>query len=128
MFRTASFSPILLCLVVSGGMSATPRPDPPAVMFRGNPAHTGVSGERFFSGQGGVKWRVETGAAVRSSPAVTATRVFVGSNTDRTGRAPDTCSSGASVPPSSGYPQFGRPPSTAFFGGRLYKLGNPRHI
>jgi outer membrane protein assembly factor BamB len=53
--------------------------DPPAVMFRGNPEHTGVSSARFFSGQGGVKWQVRTGGAVRSSPAVTDTRVFVGS-------------------------------------------------
>ena len=53
--------------------------DPPPVMFRGNPQHTGVSLARFFSGQGGVKWQVHTGGAVRSSPAVTAARVFVGS-------------------------------------------------
>jgi eukaryotic-like serine/threonine-protein kinase len=53
--------------------------DPPPVMFRGNPEHSGVSSASFFSGQGGVKWQVHTGGAVRSSPAVTATRVFVGS-------------------------------------------------
>jgi len=53
--------------------------DPPPVMFRGNPEHTGVSTARFFSGQGGVKWQVRTDGAVRSSPAVTDTRVFVGS-------------------------------------------------
>ncbi|MEA2724598.1 MAG: hypothetical protein QOH59_2369, partial [Gemmatimonadales bacterium] len=48
-------------------------------MFRGNPEHTGVSPARFFPGQGGVKWQVRTGGAVRSSPAVTETRVFIGS-------------------------------------------------
>lgn len=53
--------------------------DPPAVMFRGNPEHSGVSPARFFSGQGGVKWQMRTGGAVRSSPAVTQSRVFVGS-------------------------------------------------
>ena len=53
--------------------------DSPAVMFRGNPEHTGTSNARFFAGQGGVKWQVQTGGAVRSSPAVTDTRVFVGS-------------------------------------------------
>ena len=53
--------------------------DPPPVMFRGNPAHTGVSPAAFFAGQGGVHWRLETGGAVRSSPAVTASRVFIGS-------------------------------------------------
>jgi hypothetical protein len=48
-------------------------------MFRGDPAHTGVSAGALFSGQGGVRWRVRTGGAVRSSPAVTARRVYVGS-------------------------------------------------
>ena len=48
-------------------------------MFRGNPAHTGVSTARLFNGQGGIKWRVRTGDAVRSTPAVTATRLYVGS-------------------------------------------------
>ena len=48
-------------------------------MFRGDPAHTGVSRARLFSGQGGIKWRVKTGDAVRSTPAVTATRLFIGS-------------------------------------------------
>src|SRR6185436_17225873 len=51
----------------------------PSPMFRGNPEHTGVSAARFFRGQGGIKWRVKTGDAVRSTPAVTATRLFVGS-------------------------------------------------
>ncbi|HVT39302.1 MAG TPA: PQQ-binding-like beta-propeller repeat protein [Gemmatimonadaceae bacterium] len=48
-------------------------------MFRGNAAHTGVSEAAFFPGQGGVRWRVQTGGPVRSSPAVTATRLFIGS-------------------------------------------------
>ncbi len=52
----------------------------PAVMFRGDPAHTGVSNAKLFEGQGGVRWRVKTGGSVRSSPAVTETRVFVGSD------------------------------------------------
>jgi eukaryotic-like serine/threonine-protein kinase len=47
-------------------------------MFRGQPEHTGVA-EQLFGGQGGVKWRFATRSAVRSTPAVTATRVFVGS-------------------------------------------------
>jgi outer membrane protein assembly factor BamB len=54
-------------------------PPSPVTMFRGNPEHTGHSAAIFFDGQGGVRWRVQTGGAVRSSPAVTATRVFVGS-------------------------------------------------
>ena len=53
--------------------------DDPSPMFRIDPAHTGVSSARLFTGQGGVKWRVKTGDAVRSTPAVTATRLYVGS-------------------------------------------------
>ena len=57
--------------------------DPPAAdvspTFRGTPAHTGVATNRVFDGQGGVRWRFQTRSAVRSTPAVTATRVFVGS-------------------------------------------------
>ena len=48
-------------------------------MFRGTPAHAGVASARLFDGQGGVKWRFATRSAVRSTPAVTATRVFIGS-------------------------------------------------
>jgi hypothetical protein len=48
-------------------------------MFRGDPAHTGVTTGAVFNGQGGVRWRFRTGGAVRSSPAVIRTRVFVGS-------------------------------------------------
>ena len=48
-------------------------------MFRGDPEHTGVTTEKLFAGQGGIRWRVQTGDVVRSSTAVTANRVFVGS-------------------------------------------------
>src|SRR5512133_3127418 len=64
--------PVLLLL------STPPIPPSPPVMFRGDPAHTGVMTGALFNGQGGVRWRVRTGGAVRSSPAVTRTRVFVG--------------------------------------------------
>ena len=57
--------------------------DPPPVMFRGNPQHTGVSAAALFTGQGGVKWRVQTGGAVRSSPAVTDRRIYIGSGDGR---------------------------------------------
>jgi outer membrane protein assembly factor BamB len=67
--------PVLL-LLVSGAAEAPPAQP---VMFRGDPAHTGVTTTPFFSGQGGVRWRVRTGGAVRSTPAVTATRLYVGS-------------------------------------------------
>ena len=59
--------------------SRLPAQGDPSPMFRLNPAHTGVSSARLFSGQGGIKWRVQTGDAVRSTPAVTATRLYVGS-------------------------------------------------
>jgi outer membrane protein assembly factor BamB len=58
---------------------ADPRAADVSLMFRGAPAHTGVASERLFDGQGGVRWRFQTRSAVRSTPAVTATRVFVGS-------------------------------------------------
>jgi outer membrane protein assembly factor BamB len=64
-------------LLLIPGPAETP-PTPP-VMFRGDPAHTGVTTTAFFGGQGGVRWRVRTGGAVRSTPAVTATRLYVGS-------------------------------------------------
>jgi len=70
--HNARNDPLLLLLACS-----TADAGPPAVMFRGNPEHTGVSAARFFAGQGGVKWRVRTGGAVRSSPAVTSSRVVV---------------------------------------------------
>jgi outer membrane protein assembly factor BamB len=50
-----------------------------SLMFRGTPVHDGVATGAFFGGQGGVKWRFATRSAVRSTPAVTATRVFIGS-------------------------------------------------
>ncbi len=50
-----------------------------SLMFRGTPAHTGVAGGQLFDGQGGVRWRFQTRSAVRSTPAVSATRMFVGS-------------------------------------------------
>ena len=50
-----------------------------SLMFRGTPTHDGVASGQLFGGQGGVKWRFATRSAVRSTPAVTATRVFIGS-------------------------------------------------
>ena len=67
--------PGLLFLLLSKSPIAPFHP----VMFRGEPAHTGVAAGALFDGQGGVRWRVRTDGAVRSSPAVTATRVYVGS-------------------------------------------------
>lgn len=68
----AAASVLLAARVTAQAVPAEP-------MFRGNPELTGVSSARFFAGQGGVRWRVQTGGPVRSSPAVTTTRVFIGS-------------------------------------------------
>ena len=68
--------------VASGSAAAQPaasRSTQATVMFRGTPAHTGVAGAPLFEGQGGFRWRFQTRSAVRSTPAVTETRVFVGS-------------------------------------------------
>lgn len=66
-------------LALAAPRTAAQAPDSP-VMFRQDAAHSGVSSAGLFAGQGGVRWRVMTGGAVRSSPAVTATQVFVGSD------------------------------------------------
>ena len=52
----------------------------PPIMFRGDPAHTGVVESAPFEGQGGVLWRHRTGGAVRSTPAVTASHIYFGSS------------------------------------------------
>jgi outer membrane protein assembly factor BamB len=49
-----------------------------STMFRSEPAHRGTA-PPLFSGQGGVRWRFQTGGTVRSTPAVTADRVYAGS-------------------------------------------------
>lgn len=54
--------------VLAALLLSTPHiPPSPPVMFRSDPAHIGVSAEALSSGQGGVRWRVRTGGAVRSS-------------------------------------------------------------
>ena len=71
----------VIAVALVGAPAAAPaqiRPDV-SVMFRGTPEHTGVASDRLFDGQGGVKWRFATRSAVRSTPAVTATRLFIGS-------------------------------------------------
>ncbi len=64
---------------IAGAQSIDPRAPDVSLMFRGTPAHTGVATGRLYEGQGGVRWRFQTRSAVRSTPAVSATRVFVGS-------------------------------------------------
>jgi len=64
---------------IAGAQTVDPRAPDVSLMFRGTPAHTGVATGRLYEGQGGVRWRFQTRSAVRSTPAVSATRVFVGS-------------------------------------------------
>src|SRR5512138_2524324 len=70
--RSCQAGALLLFTASAGAAQTSP-------MFRGTPAHEGVSSAPLFQGQGGVIWRFHTGSAVRSSPAVTETRVFIGS-------------------------------------------------
>ncbi|MGH7628078.1 MAG: PQQ-binding-like beta-propeller repeat protein, partial [Gemmatimonadales bacterium] len=51
-----------------------------AAMFRGGPAHLGVYPVAGVPRLGGVAWRTMTNGTVRSSPAVTRDRVYVGSS------------------------------------------------
>lgn len=68
-----------LLLIVAGFMpTSVPAQRDSVIMFRGSSQHTGVSTARLFTGQGGVKWRTRTGDAVRSTPAITARRIFIG--------------------------------------------------
>ena len=50
-----------------------------AVMFRGNPEHTGVYNSAAIATLGGVKWKFKTGGQVISSPTVSDGTVYVGS-------------------------------------------------
>jgi outer membrane protein assembly factor BamB len=52
-------------------------------MFRGDPAHTGILATREVDALGGLKWKFQTGGAVRSSPAVVGDLVYVGSSDGR---------------------------------------------
>jgi outer membrane protein assembly factor BamB len=49
-------------------------------MFRGNAQHTGVYDSSAIGEFGGLRWRVQTGGPVRSSPVVSAGVVYVGSS------------------------------------------------
>jgi eukaryotic-like serine/threonine-protein kinase len=76
--------PAIIAIGTTAAITSSPTPihtQSPNVtlMFRGEPAHVGVAAGRLFDGQGGIRWRFQTRGAVRSTPAVTSTRVFVGS-------------------------------------------------
>ena len=73
--------PHLGTFVLLAALAATSAPaqNAPSTMFRGNPEHTGTSNAPLFAGQGGIRWRVRTNGPIRSSPAVTASHLYVGS-------------------------------------------------
>lgn len=71
---------IALTLVVVAVAVASQVTKAPAVMFRGDARHTGVYPASPATNFAGVRWRVATDGPVRSSPAVTAGTVFIGSN------------------------------------------------
>ena len=49
-------------------------------MFRGDAGHSGRYADPGATAYGGIRWRFQTDGPVRSSPAVTATTVYIGSN------------------------------------------------
>jgi outer membrane protein assembly factor BamB len=59
--------------------STTPSPDSHAVMFRGNPQHTGVYDSTGVPVFHNVKWKFHTAGFVISSPAIDASTAYVGS-------------------------------------------------
>src|SRR5690349_639242 len=78
MIRARAF-PILVAVLTATALctlSAEP-------MFRGNLQHAGVYDDPGVSELHGVKWKLKTGGAVYSSPAVSDGVVFVGSNDGR---------------------------------------------
>jgi len=73
--RTPSL--VLVCLV---GACSGPAPSYDAVMFRGDPQHSGVYSTAGVDRLGGELWRFQTGGPVRSTPAVAGDVVYVGSS------------------------------------------------
>jgi len=72
-----------LASMAVAGISACGEPpsetDTTAVMFRGDPQHTGTFQTRGVEELGGVRWRFQTDGPVRSSPVVADGTVYVGS-------------------------------------------------
>jgi outer membrane protein assembly factor BamB len=73
-FRMPSLALACYCAACSG-----PTPSHDAVMFRGDPEHSGVYRTTGVDQLGGELWRFETGGPVRSTAAVVGDAVFVGS-------------------------------------------------
>ena len=74
-YRIPSLALACYCIACSG-----PAPSYDAVMFRGDPQHSGVYQTAGVDRLGGELWRFETGGPVRSTPAVVGDAVFVGSS------------------------------------------------
>jgi outer membrane protein assembly factor BamB len=70
-----------LSLTVTGGAAAQhSSARAPVVTFRGDAAHAGVYAAPTPEAYAGLAWRTPTGGTVVSSPAVTGSTVYVGSN------------------------------------------------
>ncbi len=70
----ALLAAVLLSATASAASAQT------TAMFRGDAAHSGNYPAPTGTAFGGLRWRFQTDGPVRSSPAVTATTVFIGSN------------------------------------------------
>jgi outer membrane protein assembly factor BamB len=65
--------------VAAAAIAASSFASEASVMFRGNPAHTGVYPAPAVAPTGKLKWRFHTGGEIVSSPAVSGDMVYIGS-------------------------------------------------
>ncbi|MBL0180280.1 MAG: PQQ-binding-like beta-propeller repeat protein [Gemmatimonadetes bacterium] len=74
--------PLQRALLAAVLLSASARPASAqaTAMFRGDAAHGGRYADPGAAAYGGLRWRFQTDGPVRSSPAVTTTTVYIGSN------------------------------------------------
>jgi eukaryotic-like serine/threonine-protein kinase len=70
---TLLLRPLAVTMLSLAAVAADP------VMFRGDPAHSGVYASTVAPGISVVKWKLKTGARIISSPVVTAGTVYIGS-------------------------------------------------
>ncbi len=80
--RSLLAAAVLLAALRPAGGSTQSRPPVPTdvAMFRGDAAHLGVYPVSGVPRLGGLAWRTPTEGTVRSSPAVTRDRVYIGSS------------------------------------------------
>ena len=78
-----AISPLVLAAAMALACAQLPEDRDTVAMFRADPGHTGVYSTEGVERLGGLKWKFGTGGTVRSSPAVTAELVYVGSSDGR---------------------------------------------